>query len=186
MALFRMFDASVPPDKPYPACQAAGGYIGGNTPHVWTLDEWLRFRHLRQLPIWTADFTPGAPSPAEQGHLAARAAVALGWRAHAPHRRVIVIDMETSEDGAMITGFTGACHEDGFVVWPYGSKSSIYADPSADGLWVAAWDDIAGLENMADIMAHQYAADIPFGGTQIDLSVMSGEAYARLGRGPRH
>jgi hypothetical protein len=186
MALFRMFDASVPPDKPYPACQAAGGYIGGATPHVWTLQEWLRFSHLRQLPIWTADFNPGAPSAAEQGRLAAAAAVALGWHAHAPHRRAIALDMETSEDAAFVADFAVAARAGGFVVWPYGSKSTIYADPHADGYWVAAWDDIAGLENMADIMAHQYEADIPFGGTQIDLSVMSGEAYARLGRGPRH
>jgi hypothetical protein len=180
-----MFDAAFPPPEPYPGCQAVAGYIGGRTPHVWTLAEWQRFGRLRQLGIWVADLRPGAPSARPQGQMAVRAAIALGWRPFARHRRAIVIDMELSEDAQFTADFAGEVRKGGFACWPYGSKSAIYSDPAMDGYWVADWDLVAGLEKMPHAVAHQYRAEVPFAGTKVDLSVLSGEGYARLGRGPR-
>lgn len=34
--LFKMFDAAYPPATAPAGCSIAAGYIGGNTPHVWT------------------------------------------------------------------------------------------------------------------------------------------------------
>ena len=48
----KMFDASTPPSSAPPGYHAVAGYIGGDTPHVWTDAEWKRFGRLRKLPIW--------------------------------------------------------------------------------------------------------------------------------------
>src|SRR5258707_6133543 len=48
----KMFDASVPPASAPAGYRAVAGYIGGDTPHVWTEAEWRRFAQLHQLPIW--------------------------------------------------------------------------------------------------------------------------------------
>jgi hypothetical protein len=183
VTLYQMFDAAFPPANPFPGCHAVAGYIGGNTPHVWTLEEWQRFGRLRQLPIWVASPSEG---PGTQAMNAAAAAISLGWRPHLEHRRAIVLDMETSTDAAFVTAFADELHHDGFSCWPYGSASTIYSDPSADGYWVADWDLVATLEQFPKIMAHQFQAEIPLGQTTVDLSVLSGEGLLHLGRGPRH
>src|SRR6202030_1784840 len=77
MSLHRMFDAAYPPQRPYPGCQAVAGYIGGNTPHVWTRDEWRRFGGLVQFPIWTGY---AEADPAGHGQQCAALMHDLGWR----------------------------------------------------------------------------------------------------------
>jgi hypothetical protein len=44
----KMFDASTPPASAPPGYRAVAGYIGGDTPHVWTGAEWRRFGKLRK------------------------------------------------------------------------------------------------------------------------------------------
>jgi hypothetical protein len=189
MTLYRMFDAAYPPVQPYPGCAAVAGYIGGNTPHVWTAAEWDRFAHLRQLPIWTGY---GDPRPAaEQARAAVDAMLALGWKADLPpgtleHRRVVVLDEETSTDATFVGTFGAVMHLNGFGCWPYGSESTLFALPVLDGRWMALYDSTARLENHARrVVAHQYAAGVPWEGGQVDLSVISGQGLAHLGRGPR-
>ncbi len=48
----RMWDAAFPPASP-PKWEAVAGYIGGNTPHVWTDQEWARQQARWRLPIFT-------------------------------------------------------------------------------------------------------------------------------------
>ena len=188
MTLQRMFDASTPPAEPYPGCAAVAGYIGGNTPHVWTLAEWQRFGELRQLPIWV--YGQGSTSAVGEGFTAADRAVKLGWKPDLPagtlkHRRVIVLDMETDIDAPFVRGFAAEVHRQGFGCWVYGSKATVYSDPHVDGYWVALWDGKASLEALPDAVAHQFAAEVPWGGGAVDLSVVSGAGLAHLGRGPR-
>jgi hypothetical protein len=182
MTLYHMFDAAFPPPTAYPGTQAAAGYIGGNTPHIWTLEEWLRFRHMRQLPIWVADL--GA-DPAASGRFAAQAARGLGWKPFAAVRRAIVADMETSADGSWVNHFAEAVAAHGFVTWVYGSLSSVLRDPARDGYWVASWDGVPDVEPIPHVVAHQYAPNVPWEGGEVDLSVLAPEAWERLGRGPR-
>ena len=184
MTLDRMFDASAPPEKPYPGCTAVAGYIGGNTPHEWTLEEWQRFADLRQLPIWV--FGLGGLSARTQGIEAASRARALGWKPHAHDRRAIVLDMETSEDGAFVAAFAAAVHQEGYSCWPYGSRSTIYSDPTEDGVWVALYDGQFSMEDLPHAVAHQVAPNVPWDATAVDLSVISAGALHHLGRGPRH
>ncbi len=187
MTLYRMFDASTPPAEPYPGCAAVAGYIGGNTPHVWTLAEWQRFAALRQLPIWVAGLGAGSKSSVQQGAEAVRKALSLGWRAHAHDRRAIVCDMETAVNPAFLAGFAAVLHSSGFSCWPYGSQAFIFNDPAEDGYWVASYPGPG--PNLAfpgeRAVAHQYAAEVPWQGGAVDLSVVSGSGLAHLGRGPR-
>jgi hypothetical protein len=48
----KMFDARVRPASAPAGYRAVAGYIGGDTPHVWTDAEWKRFGSLPKLPIW--------------------------------------------------------------------------------------------------------------------------------------
>src|SRR5258708_14891264 len=48
----KMFDASEPPAPAPAGYRAVAGYIGGDTPHVWTDAEWRRFARLHKLPTW--------------------------------------------------------------------------------------------------------------------------------------
>jgi hypothetical protein len=58
-----MYDAAFPPVRP-PRWYAVAGYIGGDTPHVWTADEWHAQPAGRRLPIWTADNRLNSPASA--------------------------------------------------------------------------------------------------------------------------
>ena len=182
MTLHRMFDASVPPARAYPGCAAVAGYIGGATPHVWTLPEWERFSAYRQLPIWVK---AGSGTPLSQARQAATKAAGMGWRPFATHRRWIVLDMETWDDPPFVSDFAVTLHKQGFGCLVYGSASSVYGNPHADGYWVADWDGIPTLENFPDIKIHQYADNVPWDGGAVDLSVLPDDALLHLGRGPR-
>lgn len=179
------FDAAFPPAAAYPGCQVVAGYIGGNTPHVWSLAEWLRFSSLRQIPIWVANLNPGAASGTAQGQAAAAAAHALGWKDHAANPRAIVLDMETWINPGFVTSFAQAVHAAGYITWVYGSASTVIHDPACGGYWAASWDGIETLENMPNVVGHQYKADVSYQGTQVDLSVWAGSAWDHMGYGPR-
>jgi hypothetical protein len=179
--VFRFFDAAVPPMSVPPGCIGVAGYIGGDAEHVWTLEEWQRFHLLRVLPIWVADV---AASPQGQAAQAAQAARGLGWRAHARQRRAIVLDMETSTNGMFVRDFANDLHGEGFDCFPYGSDSSIYADPEMDGYWVALWNDVPNL-GLPNEVAHQYEANVAFGGAVIDLNTGDDVCWEAMGRGER-
>jgi hypothetical protein len=187
MTLYRMFDASRPPAEPFPGCYAVAGYIGGNTPHVWTLAEWQRFGHLRQLPIWVADLRPTGLSAYGQAHAAVSAAEDLGWAPNRHERRAIGLDLETAEVPDFVAVFAEVLHLAGFSCWPYGSAAFLFANPTEDGYWVAEYPGPGPVIRYPgeDVVAHQYAADVAWRDGAVDLSVISGAGLEHLGRGPR-
>lgn len=180
-----MFDASLPPGRPYPGCAAVAGYIGGNTPHVWTLAEWLMFHDLAQLPIWVGY---READPVGHARSAAAAARKRGWAAfHQPKWRAIVLDQETEVDEPWIAAFGHELQAAGFLCWPYNSVSVVAAggDPAGYSLWLPTWDGVRALPPYPNVVAAQYRADVPFDGTQVDLSVVDSAALASFGHGPR-
>lgn len=185
-SLVRMFDASVPPAAPYPGCQAVAGYIGGNTPHVWTAAEWNRASdggRLAQLPIWVGF---GEASPVQHAQQAAAAAVKRGWAAHhAPAWRAIVADVENVAETAWLEQFGAELRQQGFLCWPYMSASVLASDPPGYTVWLAAWDGVDDVPPIHDVLAHQYAHDLPWQGTTVDLSAVLPGALVSFGRGPR-
>jgi hypothetical protein len=180
--LRKAYDASVPPSAPLAGTAAAFGYVGGNTPHVWTLPQWNAATangKLRCMPIWTADFTA---SPEAQAESAALAAVSLGWHAHVA--RWLTLDSETSYNVAFIHAFGSRLHHLGFVPVDYRSASALMAAPSGLEEWVARWDDPAGpFTRQADM--YQVSAGVEWDGTTVDVNIVGDHAYEHFGRGLR-
>jgi hypothetical protein len=182
-----VFDASIPPDQPYPNCHGVAGYIGGNTPHVWAAREWNAASdngRLPMLPIWVGF---GESDPADHAHLAAQQAVRLGWAAHhSPSWRAIVLDVENVSERAWIESFGAALRGLGFLCWPYMSAAVLPSDPPGYTVWMALWDGRADVPAIHDVIGHQFAHDLPYRGTVVDLSVFeSAVVLASFGYGPR-
>ena len=182
----RMFDAAVPPRSPYPGCGAVAGYIGGNTPHVWTAAEWNRASdggRLAQLPIWVGF---GEGDPVGHAKEAAAAAVSLGWADHhKPKWRAIVADVENMRMTAWLEAFGTQLRLEGFLCWPYMSANVLSSDPPGYDVWLAQWNNVASVPPIHNVIAHQYAHDLPFEGTSVDLSAVLSEALDSFGHGPR-
>jgi hypothetical protein len=182
--LYRVFDAAYPPATPPPGCSGVLGYIGGSrAAHVWTASAWLPFRGIRQFPCWVPAMYD---QPVEAGQNAVRAAKSLGW-APGPKvgPRVIVCDLETAEDRAWYTTWALTVAQGGFVPVVYGSLSTVLANAGTD-VWVADWDGEAVVPPGQTIHGHQDQANVAFGGTQVDYSVVDEWLWGRGGVGPRH
>lgn len=178
MPLHHAFDAEFPPETAPPHCDTVLGYIGGReAARVWTLDEWLRFSHLRQFPIWVPDY---ALDPREQGIAACQAAHALGWH----DGRAIIGDSETEHNREWWAVFAQHIIAGGFVPVDYGSLSTVLQNGAARYI-VAAWDGIPDIAQGAGILGEQYAANVEYGGTRIDLSVLDDALFHMGGINPR-
>jgi hypothetical protein len=183
--IFHGYDASVPPNRPYPGCNAAFGYIGGKTPHVWSLQEWLDATDLGRIrsgPIWTADMSA---TPESQAEAAAKAATDLGWTAHARVLRFIILDSEESTNVSFIHSFGNELIGKGFLVCDYRTQDAITKAPSGMPEFVAHWNVPPGPFTEYQI-AFQYLANLDYENTQIDLDAFDEEMWDRLGRGARH
>jgi hypothetical protein len=185
-SLARMFDASQPPGAPYPGCAAVAGYIGGNTPHVWSAAEWNRASdngRLYQLPIWVGF---GEDDPTGHAVQAANAAGSLGWIPHhSPAWRAIVADVEAAQEEGWLATFGAELRNRGFLCWPYMSTSALPSDPPGYTVWLAQWDGVADVPPIHDVIAHQYAHDLPYQGTSVDLSAVLPGVLVSFGVGPR-
>jgi len=179
VSLYKMIDAAFPPPDAAGA-SAVAGYIGGNTPHVWTRAEWQRFAHVRQFPIWVGS---GRTNGSSDGKIAVSAVRALGWAAHRPHRRAIICDVETNNMRAYLDDFAAEVWGAGFQTEVYESMSVVAANPGKEGIWVADWDGIMDLPRGTN--AHQYVPNVKYEGTEIDISVVSGEFMQHGGEGAR-
>lgn len=180
MALHKGFDASTQIPTHMPAgCTFAAGYIGGNTPHVWTKAEWDRFGRIsgvRLFPIWVADF---AADPVQSAKDALAAMRKLGWSPG----RALVYDTEDTVDKAWCRAFR---HEAGHAQVPvnYGS-AAVVAGNGDDRLWIAKWDGDPALEGGQGVEAHQYLANVLAAGGVVDFSVMDDQLFRQGGRGER-
>jgi len=112
------------------------GYLGGDTPHIWTDAEWKRFGSLRKLPIWVRS-DPGAVNAEADAFAALEGLYGL----RVSRGTTIALDLETAVDSGYVNTFHGVMRWAGFYVWVYGSASTVFGNPEADGYWVA---DYAG------------------------------------------
>jgi hypothetical protein len=183
MTLTLGFDASSPPAAAYPNAGAVLGYIGGNTPHVWTVAEWLRFQHLRQFPIWVGY---QESDPAEHAREAVDAMERLGWTPHANTRRAVIVDEETQVDGPWINTFAQGILDGGYVTIVYESLAVLLDNPHRTGVWVADWNNVPQLPEGFPVIGCQYRANVAWENTQVDLSVLSDAMIIHGGYGPRH
>ena len=160
-----MWDASTPPAVPPAGFDAAAGYIGGDTPHVWTLAEWQRLDRLPKLPIWVQ-------SGPEADHAIAEAGAAMRqlYRIGAHPGCTVALDLETSDTPAS-HGYINAFHSVmtffGYYVWVYGSRSTVLGNPPCDGYWVADYTGSPHFPAGNAVRACQYVA-----GPELDRSVV--------------
>jgi hypothetical protein len=127
-----MGDASTPNPALAPF-DAVAGYIGGDTPHVWTFAEWREFAAKPKLPIWVRS----NPGPGGQGTAEALAALGQLHRIGARPGCAVALDLETAVDPGYVNGFHSVLSFFGYLTWVYGSRSTVFGNPVCDGYWVA-------------------------------------------------
>lgn len=128
-----MLDTSNPGNSKLPkGYSAVAGYIGGDTGHVWTPEQWANFRGVPKLPIYVDDFKTGRAAGESDGWDCVQKLYALG----VTRGSVVAYDIEVSKDAQRAYGFTSVLNYCGFVVWLYGSRSTLLTIPFSD-YWVA-------------------------------------------------
>jgi hypothetical protein len=163
----RMFDAAYPPDVAPEGYQVAAGYIGGDTPHVWTTAEWARFARLRRLPIFTRSDPASANGTAD-----AFAALERLYAIGAPRGIPVAWDMESAVAEAYLNEVDAVMSWAGFLVWVYGQASTVFRNPECHGYWAADWKGTPFMESHSAIRATQYAS-----GPEIDSSEVTEWQY---------
>jgi hypothetical protein len=152
-----MFDASRPPAEMPAGYDIAAGYIGGDTPHVWTLTEWGRFSGHYKLPIYVAS-NDGRDADADAFE-ALRHLYALG----VPLDTRIALDLETRIAPVYVSRFNAVMAFFGYRVWVYGSASTVFRNPVCRAYWVA---DYAGkgpfMYDHAGVMATQWTNGVHY------------------------
>jgi hypothetical protein len=123
--------------------EAVAGYIGGDTPHVWTRSEWGGFNGWRKLPIYVASNQPNTNNAGISSALGILDALwNCGPRLPLQLEQAgtpVALDLETVVIPDFVTGFAAVMNWAGFQVWPYGSASTLQGNPECQGYWAADW-----------------------------------------------
>jgi peptidoglycan hydrolase-like protein with peptidoglycan-binding domain len=136
------YDAAFPPADP-PATDGVCLYIGGDTPHVWTLEEIGMQAARYRLPIFVRSNPPG-PGAAQDVASALSRLKVIG----APRGTLVAWDMETAADALYIKGVTTGLASGGYRLIVYGSESTVRGNGTPDGLyWGADWTNVAHLHS---------------------------------------
>jgi hypothetical protein len=146
--LIRMSDASVPPEKLPKGTRAVAGYIGGNTPHVWTKKEWQQYGRIKKLPIWVYEDS----DPLGQGFDILEQLFEL----NVPKGSPVVLDLETLVIPVAVTDIAEVVNWCGYKLWVYGSRDNLFSNPSCNGYWVADPTNVPHMYNGPKIRATQY------------------------------
>lgn len=179
--LSRVFDASRPPLTAPAGFAGVLGYIGRPkfTPHVWTIAEWERFTKLVKFPAWVPDLAVHA------GDEAAAITAALDELGFGGKTGTVVIDYETAgaAEAAWHSHLAQALGHKGYAAMAYGSLSTVMGIGASE-VWVADYDGNAVLEPAGmTVHAHQFRANVPYAGTELDYSVADAWLMARGFRG---
>lgn len=174
-----MADAAFPGKNVPPGFHAVAGYIGGDTPHIWTAGEWARFTRLRKLPIWTRS-NPGQADPYRDAVVADRRLQALG----VPPGAIVALDKETASDHVYLKHFSSGLAVAGYKFMAQYESLSVFQVAQQNGLsvrtffWVADW---TGKPHMfaKPVFAVQYA-DARLTGTGWDASCVRWNMYKHL------
>lgn len=157
LTLAKMADAAFAQDIT-PGFEIAAGYYGGpGAFHVWSPSDWARFPGYR-LPIWV-------PSTGNKsGKVDGQEAVDALKRLRVPPGSFTVVDMEGMIDRTYVENFGAVLHEAAYRCWVYGSRSTLFANPSLNGYWVADYGVSTAVGRLLletpHVRAWQYEANI--------------------------
>jgi hypothetical protein len=164
------FDTSDPGLVHLTGFDVAGGYLGGNTPHVWTRQQWDDQPARWRAPLWTPWPTV---DPVQQGLNVAAALHDLG----APAGCIVFLDMEGTVNAALVNAIAAEVNKGGYIVGVYGSESAVFGNPPRSGYWVALWDGIAANYEHPHAIGKQYRGNVSDkSGVTVDLSAWSDAA----------
>ena len=136
------YDAAWPPAPP-PATDGVCGYIGGDTPHVWTAGDWRSQTARYRLPIWVRS-NPQAVNPTADAAACAAALRAIG----APKDTLVALDSETAIDAGWTQLFVDVLNVESWPVIDYGSQSTVFGNDNPDGYyWGADWTSVPHLHS---------------------------------------
>ncbi|MGH9436820.1 MAG: hypothetical protein ACRD22_02755 [Terriglobia bacterium] len=148
------FDASNPPVSVPSGKSWVAGYIGGDTPHVWTSGEWSRFRRIAKLPVYVCS-DPGQANPTNDAFAALRSLYDLG----VPKGKTLALDLETAVSPSYVKRFYRVIRWGGYWLWIYGSADFVFANPVCSGYWVADFNGVSNrLYPHKGVVASQYAS----------------------------
>jgi hypothetical protein len=165
-----MYDAAYPPAAP-PKWPVVAGYIGGDTPHVWTDAEWDAQPAQYRLPI----FVHTGPDDASAGDSDAK--LIVGWlgQHQVPAGSSVVIDTETNTYTGYLTAMDTAVSAAGYKLVNYGSLNFVVSNPlTSGGRWTADWTGIEHIDDLTGVVATQWASATQLG-TAYDASVCDDE-----------
>lgn len=113
------------------------GYLGGpDAYHTWAPADWERFGPNPKIPTWVGGL---------DGNGEAWQALLALYHLGVPRGKVVMLDLEKRVDETYVAAFGAVLQWAGFLVWPYGSTSSIFQNPQLNGYAVA---DPTGIEHM--------------------------------------
>ncbi len=161
-----MYDAAYPPADP-PNWPAVAGYIGGDTPHVWTDAEWAAQPAQYRLPIFVHTGADDAAAGTADGKQM------VTWlQAHmVPAGSSVVIDTETASYTAYLNAMDATITSAGYRLVNYGSLDDILKNPlTSGGRWTADWTGVQHVDDVAGVVATQWA-DATQLGTGYDASL---------------
>lgn len=164
-----MYDAATPPPIP-PHWHVAAGYIGGDTPHVWTEAEWDAQWSPCRLPIFVhtgADTSADAESDA-------RSIVDALHRLRVPRNASVVVDTETGTYHTYLTVLSERLWAERYSLINYGSLSFVTQNAKTHGgRWAADWTGVLEMAPGDDIVATQCISAAQLG-RPYDMSVIDG------------
>lgn len=145
-----MYDISSPEASGQPSADVAAGYIGGDTPHVWSKAEWDEQPPRLRLPIWVRS-NPGSFDPVNDANNCVAKLHELG----VPQGCTVALDFEIAVNSTFVKRFDNVLLVAGYRVLLYGSESSVFGNvrPSA-GYWTANWNGVPHIDAGAE--ATQY------------------------------
>lgn len=158
-----MADESDPRNYALPnGTEVVAGYIGGDTPHIWTDAQWDGFKVPYRLPIFVRSVGGVAIFDANE---------TTNWlESHkVPKGSLVALDFETRVDPTYVNEYDKAVVEKGYKVLLYGSLSTIVQNPmTSGGRWIADWNGQANL--MPGSVAHQYVSENEYDLSEIDAN----------------
>lgn len=142
MGNLHFYDAAYPPAVTPAGQDGVAFYIGGDTPHVWSLAE-IEAQHVRfRLPIFVRSNPATADVQADLMSAISRLD-AIG----APKGCIVALDSETSVNPNYVAQFFYGMRDAGYTLMDYGSVSTVFGNNIPDGYyWGAHWTNRAGVE----------------------------------------